>query len=77
MKLQFKNQDFQTAAVNAVADLFAGQEHSLSTFSVMDGQYPDQTSFIQAELGFCNVLRVSDETLTDNMRAVQKRTCRP
>ena len=27
MKLQFKTQDFQTAAVEAVAGLFAGQEH--------------------------------------------------
>ena len=26
MKLKFKNQDFQTDAVSAVADLFAGQE---------------------------------------------------
>ena len=77
MKLQFKTQDFQTAAVNAVADLFAGQEHSLSTFSVMDGQYPDQTSFVQAELGFCNVLRISDEILTENMRTVQKRNLLP
>ena len=77
MKLKFKAQDFQTAAVNAVTDLFAGQEHSLSTFSVMDSQYPDQTSFVQAELGFCNVLRVSDDVLTDNMRAVQKRNLLP
>lgn len=36
MKLKFKDQDFQTAAVNAVADLFAGQEHSRATFSIMD-----------------------------------------
>ena len=28
MKLKFKDQDFQTAAVEAVAGLFAGQERS-------------------------------------------------
>ena len=32
MKLKFKNQDFQTDAVNAVVDLFAGQEKTRSTF---------------------------------------------
>ena len=52
MKLKFKDQDFQTAAVEAVAGLFAGQERSRATFSVMDeGQLPDQTSFGPAELG--------------------------
>lgn len=28
MKLKFRNQDFQTDAMNAVADLFAGQEET-------------------------------------------------
>ena len=36
MKLKFKNQDFQTDAVNAVVDLFMGQEKTHSTFSVVD-----------------------------------------
>ena len=34
MKLKFKNQDFQTNAVNAVVDLFADQENTYNTFSV-------------------------------------------
>lgn len=34
MKLKFKNQDFQTNAVNAVVDLFVGQENTYNTFSV-------------------------------------------
>ena len=56
MKLQFKTQDFQTAAVEAVAGLFAGQERSRATFSVMEeGQLPDQTSFGPAELGVGNI----------------------
>lgn len=78
MKLQFKTQDFQTAAVEAVAGLFAGQERSRATFSVMEeGQLPDQTSFGPAELGVGNVLRLTDDALTANMRAVQKRNLLP
>lgn len=78
MKLKFKDQDFQTAAVEAVAGLFAGQERSRATFSVMaEGQLPDQTSFGPAELGVGNVLRLTDDALTANMRAVQKRNLLP
>lgn len=78
MKLQFKNQDFQTAAVNAVTDLFTGQEHTRTTFSVMDeGQLLNQTSFGPAELGVGNVLRLSDDVLTANMCSVQKRNLLP
>ena len=78
MKLQFKTQDFQTAAVRAVTDLFAGQEHTRATFSVLDeGQLPGQGAFGQTELGVGNVLRLSDSTLTDNMRSVQKRNLLP
>jgi len=61
MKLQFKDQDFQTAAVNAVTDLFLGQEHTRATFSVMDeGQLPGQSSMEQTELAwvtFCASVR--------------------
>ena len=31
MRLKFKNQDFQTNAVNAAVDLFVGQENTYST----------------------------------------------
>ena len=36
MKLKFKTQDFQTTAVNAAADLFAGQDKISTTFSIID-----------------------------------------
>ena len=36
MKLKFKTQDFQTDAVNAVADLFAGQDKTRVTFSIAE-----------------------------------------
>lgn len=48
MKLKFKNQTFQTDAVNAVVDLFTGQEKTQSTFSVMDDC---QTNFLNELVG--------------------------
>ena len=73
MKLKFKNQTFQTDAVNAVVDLFIGQEKTQSTFSVMDDR---QTTFLN-ELGQGNALYIDQETLTANMHAVQKRNSLP
>lgn len=73
MKLQFKKQDFQTDAVNAVVNLFAGQEETHSTFSVeVDRQYR-----LFDNLGFGNVLWIDDDTLAANMRTVQKRNNLP
>ena len=37
MKLKFKNQQFQQMAVDAVADLFLGQEQQQSTFQIDAG----------------------------------------
>lgn len=51
MKLKFKNQAFQMDAVNAVVDLFTGQEKTKSTFSVVDER---QTSLLP-EMGQVNV----------------------
>ena len=34
MKLKFKNQAFQTDAVNAIVDLFRGQEKRQDTFTI-------------------------------------------
>ena len=73
MKLQYKNQDFQTEAVNSVVDLFAGQEHTHSTFSVEVGGQMD----IIAGIGFGNMLRIDDSAIAANMRAVQKRNSLP
>lgn len=73
MKLKFKNQTFQTDAVNAVVDLFIGQEKTQSTFSVMDDR---QTTFLN-ELGQGNALYIDQETLTANMHAIQKRNSLP
>ena len=73
MKLKFKSQDFQTQAVNAVVDLFNGQEKTKSTFSVVDER---QTSLLP-EMGQGNDLYIDLETLTANMHTVQKRNNLP
>ena len=70
MKLQFKIQDFQTDAVNAVADLFLGSEHSETTFSVTKNDLINET-------GTANRLNIPDDVLLENMHAVQKRNKLP
>lgn len=70
MKLKFKNQEFQTEAVNAVADLFAGQEKSSMTFSVDDNC--GQIKLLQNDFGFGNKLEIDKDTLLANMHSIQR-----
>lgn len=74
MKLKFKNQNFQTDAVNAVADLFGGQEKSTMTFSIAEEQ---QKNLFANEFGFGNELLLDDNTILENMHAIQKRNRLP
>ncbi len=73
MKLKFKNQDFQTDAVNAVVDLFAGQEKTRGTFSV---ETENQTNLLY-NAGVGNALVIDDDALEANMHAVQRRNKLP
>ena len=66
MKLKFKNQEFQTEAVNSVADLFAGQEKSNMTFSIDDNG--GQIKLLQNDFGFGNKLEIDNDTLLSNMQ---------
>lgn len=75
MKLKFKHQDFQTDAVNAVVDLFAGQESVRSTFSVETGAQVQMSGM--NEMGFGNGLVIDDNALLENMHTVQKRNNLP
>ncbi len=70
MKLKFKKQEFQEKAVNAVADLFKGQEKANATFSIADNSA--QFSLLQNEFGFGNKLLIDNETLKSNLHAMQK-----
>ena len=70
MKLKFKNQDFQTDAVNAVADLFAGQEKLQSSFTIQSDN-PQLT--LENEYGVGNKILIDNKTLLANMHSIQKR----
>ena len=73
MKLKFMTQDFQTDAVNAVADLFAGKGINTPPFSVMS----EGPTTSKNELGFGNTLFVSASDLLVNMNRIQKRNRLP
>src|ERR1035437_5758074 len=72
MKLRFKVQAFQTAAVEAVADCFVGQGmHSGAQYRLDPGKGAQATI---EEAGFMNAeLRLSEAGLVDNIRIVQRR----
>lgn len=70
MKLKFKNQEYQNAAVSAVADLFTGQEKSSGSFTVMR---ENPMSFLQNEFGIGNAMLIDEKTMIDNLHTVQKR----
>jgi len=75
MKLKFKNQQFQTNAVNAVVGLFEGQKQGHGTFTITgDNQLMLQDGGDGVELphGYTNVLTISDEQILENMQAVQR-----
>lgn len=76
MKLHFEpNLDYQQAAIEAVCDLFKGQETCRTEFTVTaapsDGQ--QALGFVQTELGVGNRLALLDEELLHNLHGVQLR----
>lgn len=74
MKLKFKNQDFQTSAVDAVCDLFLGQGKKQATFSVAED---NQMNFLQNEYGVGNALYLDNAAILSNMQEIQKRNGLP
>lgn len=73
MRLKFKHQPFQSDAVSAVADLFAGQEKNKTTFSMEN--VSDFATW--GEFGIGNSLLLSDDDILSNMCEVQKRNNLP
>ena len=76
MKLHFEpNLDFQLQAIEAVCDLFRGQEVCRSEFTVT----PDSTlphvgpTFAEYDLGIGNRLALPDEKILENLKAIQLR----
>ncbi|MDR0305764.1 MAG: DEAD/DEAH box helicase family protein [Chitinispirillales bacterium] len=73
MKLKFKYQQFQSDAVNAVVDLFKGQPKRRDTFTITN----EKQLNIDEGLGFANALTITNERITTNMQAVQRRFSLP
>lgn len=73
MKLKFKNQEFQTDAVNAVCDLFNGQEKNITTFSIVK----EQQQNLFNEFGVGNKLLLEETAILSNMHTIQKKNNLP
>ncbi len=74
MKLKFKQQDFQTDAVNAVCSLFDGQKRQTSAFSME--QSGGQIELF-ASVGISNALCIDDRRIIENMHMVQRKNGLP
>ncbi|MFZ2540811.1 MAG: restriction endonuclease subunit R, partial [Gallionella sp.] len=89
MKLHFEsNLDYQLAAIEAVCDLFRGQEICRSEFTVtmhspatpvgddlFPGTMPQQMSLgvTESDLGIGNKLTLLDDEIAENLHAIQLR----
>ena len=76
MKLHFEpDLDFQLQAIEAVCDLFRGQEVCRTEFTVTADPTVSQSrlAFAENELGVGNRLTLLDEEIFDNLKAVQLR----
>ena len=77
MKLHFEpNLDFQIKAIEAVCDLFRGQEICRTEFTVTrDPKRPQaHLAFAQNDLGIGNRLTLLDEEILKNLNAIQLRS---
>ncbi len=80
MKLRFEpDLDFQLQAVEAVCDLFRGQETCQTEFSVTRGRLDRQErlAFARNDLGVGNRLTLLDEEILVNLRDIQLRNGLP
>ena len=72
MKLQFKIQDYQTAAVDSVVDCFAGQPRNASARYRIDPG--NRKELLPTNEGFKNAaVEISEQKVLANIREVQKR----
>ena len=80
MKLHFEsNLDYQLAAIEAVCDLFRGQETCRTEFTVTVDAADAQSrlGFAQNDLGIGNRLTLLDDELLQNLNAIQLRNGLP
>ena len=74
MKLHFEpNLDYQIQAIEAVCDLFHGQETCRTEFTVTRDAASGQMSLFENDLGIGNRLNLLDDELLANLHAIQLR----
>ena len=74
MKLQFDpNLDFQREAINAVVDLFEGQQVCRTNFTVAPLKKEAQIDWLATDLGIGNRLKLLEEDIHKNVKAIQLR----
>ena len=77
MKLHFEdNLDYQYAAIEAVADLFSGQDICRTEFTVTYQPEPSAQASLgstESELGIGNRLQLLDDEILENLRSIQLR----
>ena len=77
MKLHFEdNLDYQYAAIEAVADLFSGQDICRTEFTVTYQPEPSAQASLgstESELGIGNCLQLLDDEILENLRSIQLR----
>ena len=76
MKLHFEpNLDFQIQAIEAVCDLFRGQEVCRSEFTITSDLAESHlgSTYAEYDLGIGNRLALSDEKILENLNAIQLR----
>ena len=80
MKLRFEpDLDFQLHAVEAVCDLFRGQEVCRTEFTVIQNpeQYQSQLGFAEQDIGIGNRLTLLDDEILSNLQDIQLRNSLP
>jgi type III restriction enzyme len=76
MRFQFESDlEHQTAAIEAVCDLFKGQEINQTSFTVAPAQIEGQLALAEKTLGYGNRLALLEDEVLANLRAVQDRNC--
>jgi type III restriction enzyme len=81
MKLHFEpDLDYQHTAIEAVCDLFAGQEINRTEFTVTRraaAGAQGELGLVENERGIGNRLALLDDEITDNLKAIQLRNGLP
>ena len=75
MKIKFESGlEYQREAINAVVDIFNGQDTCNSNFTVYSPQYLEMQNALDLNaIGFANKFAITDEKLLENVQKIQLR----